>query len=263
MYSQQFVEDLVHLEGGPDGLDQHRGADRAVPDAEALLAEDRTRRSTAGPPDALHLRQVEVRAAAPLEQFSGLWKKYRPKSTSARPPASRRTACAARRSANRGAGPRSPPAPVHGQPVALLPPASQGEGAADGVGQVRPARRSRCATAGCWHPPGRPATPGPREFNALIAILRLRRPGDLHPPVDQVRTAPSRTVQSAARTEAVSGRKPNAPSRAACARRRDRAVSSLSRRPANRRCRSATASASGVRISPARGTMGPLTCTAV
>jgi len=35
----QFVEDLVHLERRRDGLDEHGGADRAVLDAQVLLAE--------------------------------------------------------------------------------------------------------------------------------------------------------------------------------------------------------------------------------
>ena len=38
----QLVEDLVHLEGGEHGLDQHRGADRAARDAELVLGQART-----------------------------------------------------------------------------------------------------------------------------------------------------------------------------------------------------------------------------
>ena len=65
----QLVEDLVHLERGRDGLDQHRGADRAVRDAEPLLGEGEDVVPEPGLEVALHLRQVEVRAAAAVEQL--------------------------------------------------------------------------------------------------------------------------------------------------------------------------------------------------
>jgi hypothetical protein len=33
----QLVQDLIHLEGGQDGLDQNRGLDRAVRQAQLML----------------------------------------------------------------------------------------------------------------------------------------------------------------------------------------------------------------------------------
>ena len=45
----QLVEDLLHLERGRVGLDQHGRADRALRDAERVLRVRRTRRSTAAP----------------------------------------------------------------------------------------------------------------------------------------------------------------------------------------------------------------------
>src|SRR5262249_24179668 len=57
----QFPEDLVHLERGEDGLDQHRRPDRAPGKAELILgcAEDLV--PEAGLAVALELRKVEVR----------------------------------------------------------------------------------------------------------------------------------------------------------------------------------------------------------
>ncbi len=63
----QLVEDLVHLEGGRDRLDQHgcpdgpaREAEGSLGDAEYVVPEPRLQ-------VALHLRQVEVGALAPVE----------------------------------------------------------------------------------------------------------------------------------------------------------------------------------------------------
>src|SRR5207248_11203627 len=64
----QLPEDLVHLEGGEDGLDQHRRADRAALEPERVLA---VREDVVPEPRlevALELRQVEPRAGAALEQ---------------------------------------------------------------------------------------------------------------------------------------------------------------------------------------------------
>ena len=71
----QLVEDLVHLERREDRLDQHRRPDRAARQPERVLGE---REDVVPEPRlevALHLRQVEVRPGAALEQLCALWKK--------------------------------------------------------------------------------------------------------------------------------------------------------------------------------------------
>ena len=60
----QFVEDLVHLERRGERLDEHRRADGAVGEAEALLGEREDVVPEPGLAVVLELRQVEVRAAA-------------------------------------------------------------------------------------------------------------------------------------------------------------------------------------------------------
>src|SRR6185436_15095417 len=60
----QLVEDLVHLEGGEDGLDQDGRLDRALRDAERVLRAHEDVVPEAGLEMAFHLRQVEERAVA-------------------------------------------------------------------------------------------------------------------------------------------------------------------------------------------------------
>ena len=67
----QFVEDLVHLERGRDGLDQHGGADGALRDAEVVLREDEDLVPEPRLEVALHLGQVVVRALAVVQQLPG------------------------------------------------------------------------------------------------------------------------------------------------------------------------------------------------
>ena len=67
----EFVEDLVHLERGGDGLDQDGGADGALRDAEVVLGEDEDLVPEPGLEVALHLGQVVVRAVAVLQQLPG------------------------------------------------------------------------------------------------------------------------------------------------------------------------------------------------
>ena len=57
----------MHLEGGGDRLDQHRGADRPLGDAERVLGEDEDVVPEPRLQVALELRQIEVRARAVLE----------------------------------------------------------------------------------------------------------------------------------------------------------------------------------------------------
>src|SRR6185437_14368042 len=60
----QLVQDLVHLEGGDDRLDQHRRPDRPAWNAEPVLRHDEDVVPQPGFEMALELRQVEVRPAA-------------------------------------------------------------------------------------------------------------------------------------------------------------------------------------------------------
>ena len=72
----QLVEDLVHLEGGEDRLDQDGGADGAARDAERVLRGDEDVVPQPRLEVALQLRQVEVRPGALARSAApALWKK--------------------------------------------------------------------------------------------------------------------------------------------------------------------------------------------
>ncbi len=64
----QFVENLVHLERGQDGFDQHGGADRAARDAQFVLGETEHIVPQARLQMALHLGQIEVWPGAFADQ---------------------------------------------------------------------------------------------------------------------------------------------------------------------------------------------------
>ncbi len=68
----QLPQDLVHLEGGEDGLDQHRSLDRLLRHAERVLRVDEHVVPQPRLEMALHLRQVEVRAGAARQRFLGV-----------------------------------------------------------------------------------------------------------------------------------------------------------------------------------------------
>ena len=65
----QLVEDLIHLEGGPQRLDQHGGLDGLLRNLQRLLGIDEDRVPEPRFEMALHLRQIEVRAGAALDQL--------------------------------------------------------------------------------------------------------------------------------------------------------------------------------------------------
>ncbi len=68
----QLAEDLVHLERGQDGLDQHRGPDGALRDAQRFLGHDEDVVPQPRLEMALQLGQVEVGAGAAVEQRAGV-----------------------------------------------------------------------------------------------------------------------------------------------------------------------------------------------
>ena len=68
----QLVQNLVHLERGHDGLDQHRGADGALGQAHEPLGLGEHLVPEPGLEMALELGQVEVGAAAPGQQLTGV-----------------------------------------------------------------------------------------------------------------------------------------------------------------------------------------------
>ena len=70
----QFVENFVHFERGENGLDQHGGADRAARNAQLVLREAEHIVPQARFEMAFHLRQIEVRAGASIEQLFGVVK---------------------------------------------------------------------------------------------------------------------------------------------------------------------------------------------
>ena len=64
--------DLVHLERGQDGLDQHRRPDAPSPHANRVLSEVEDVVPESGFQVGLHLGQVEVGPRSPLDQFVGV-----------------------------------------------------------------------------------------------------------------------------------------------------------------------------------------------
>src|SRR5881409_1158607 len=68
----QLVEDLVHLEGRQDRLDQDRRPDAAAGHPQGLLGGEEDVVPQVRLQVRLELRQVEVRAGAPVEQLLGV-----------------------------------------------------------------------------------------------------------------------------------------------------------------------------------------------
>ena len=68
----QLVDDLVHLEGGEDGLDQHGAADGASRDGQYVLGQVEDIVPQARLQMGLHLGQVEVGAEATRDQLLGV-----------------------------------------------------------------------------------------------------------------------------------------------------------------------------------------------
>ena len=68
----ELVEDLVHLEGGEDRLDEDRGLDRAARDPDPILREAEDVVPEPRLEVALELREVEVRPRPALEQPLGV-----------------------------------------------------------------------------------------------------------------------------------------------------------------------------------------------
>ena len=68
----QLVDDLVHLKGGQDGLDQHGAADGAARHADVVLGQVEDVVPEAGLEVALHLGEVKVRAVAAALQLDGI-----------------------------------------------------------------------------------------------------------------------------------------------------------------------------------------------
>ena len=68
----QFVEDLVHLEGGGDRLDQHRGANAAPRDAQLVLGHEEHLVPQPGLQVAFQLGKIEIGPAALVEQLPGV-----------------------------------------------------------------------------------------------------------------------------------------------------------------------------------------------
>src|SRR5262249_34950115 len=67
----QLPEDLVHLEGGENGLDEDGGLDRAAVEPERVLGERERARPEPCLEVALELGQIEVRAASARELAPG------------------------------------------------------------------------------------------------------------------------------------------------------------------------------------------------
>src|SRR5581483_5903297 len=74
----QLVEDLLHLEGGQDRLDEDGGPDRAPVDAERVLGGVEDVVPQPGLEVALELGQVEVGAEALVQQAAGVVEEAQP-----------------------------------------------------------------------------------------------------------------------------------------------------------------------------------------
>ena len=74
----QLPEDLLHLEGGQDRLDEHGGANGAMRDAEPILGVDEDIVPEPRLEVRLELGQVEVGAGAAIQLFAGVVKKDQP-----------------------------------------------------------------------------------------------------------------------------------------------------------------------------------------
>ena len=74
----QLVENLVHLEGGQDRLDQHGGLDRADRQPQLLLGHHEDVIPEPGLLVALELGQVEVGSGAPVQQSLGVVEEVEP-----------------------------------------------------------------------------------------------------------------------------------------------------------------------------------------
>ena len=256
----QLVEDLVHLEGRGDRLDQHRRPHRPVrhPQRRLGVAEDLVPepRLEVG----LHLGQVVVRPAAAGQQLAGVVEEVQAEVDEGRDhrPAVRGQVRLVEVPAARSRQDHRRPRRV-GDGVLLALRGGEGQLAARRRRAGSAGHPRRCASGGCWRPRGRRATRAAPELSALIAIF-----GSVGPVISTRRSCRSAgtgaTVQSPARTSAVAARKSRVPVRTISARRSRRAASSSSRRSWNRASRSATkASASGVRTSADRGTEGAVT----
>ncbi len=68
----QLPQNLIHLERSQDVLDQHRGADRAVGQAEPLLGHNEDVVPQAGLQMALQLGQIEIGAGVAGQQVAGV-----------------------------------------------------------------------------------------------------------------------------------------------------------------------------------------------
>ena len=233
----QLVEDLLHLEGGGQRLDEHRRLDRARVEPELALGEGEDLGPQPRLEVRLHLGQVEVRARALLEQALGVAHEVEPGVDEG---ARDRLAVDAHVLLD-----QVPAARAHEQRRDLvaelvLAPVVAGEldRALDRVGQVDlalddvgPRRRQRVLEVG--HEPAR------ARVQRVDDHLAVDRAGDLDAPVLQGRRRRPRPASRPRGCRAVSGRKSSVSPAAIRARRCARASSSSRRRGSKRSCSAA------------------------
>ena len=220
----QLEEDLVHLEGGQDRLDQDGRLDRPLRDAEALLRPDEDVVPEASLEVRLELRQIEVAAVAAVVAEEVEPEVEQRRRTSAR----RRPRSGVPPGASRAAGRRAPPdrspstycfSPVSSEivrssaSVRLRCPSMQ-------FAQVGEFESSKSAMK----------TRAP-ELSALITILRSTGPV-ISTRRSAISSGVGATRQASARTSAVSGRKSgSSPAWSRSSRSARRASSSTRRAP--------------------------------
>ena len=159
----QLVEDLVHLEGGRDRLDEHGGPDGAVRQAQVLLGEGEHVVPQPGFLVGFDLRQVEVGTAALRDERCGVVEEVQPEVDQA--PGCRdagagavdevqvllhQVPAAGAHHDGRGR------ALAHRVDLAVVAGVLRGCRARRRTGSA--GRRSRCPRWGWWRPPGRRAT---------------------------------------------------------------------------------------------------------
>ena len=180
----QLVEDLLHLEGGRVGLDEHRRADRADAGCRGRPARARTRRSTAWPRGGSPSSAGRSTGPGRRRAASARSGRSRARSRSGcRRSAGRRPGCASPAGASRAAAPRWSPT-SSARRVALALRRGEVDPPVDGVAQVELALDHVLPERGVGVLEVGQPDPG-AGVQRVDRHLAVGRSGDLGPPVDQ------------------------------------------------------------------------------
>jgi hypothetical protein len=180
----QLVEDLVHLEGGGDGLDEDGAADAAVGQAQALLGVGEDVVPQPGLQMALQLGQVEIGSAAPGQQLLGIVEEVEAEVEEG---AGHGLAVHLHMLFGQGPAPGTHDEGGQGvvEPVVLALGTLEGQGAADGVGEVLLALQGGAPGGAVGVLEVRHETLG-AGVEGVDDHLAVHGPGDLHPAVLEI-----------------------------------------------------------------------------